>query len=235
MEDKNQKKSFLKRLFSKKAAASVGAAVKVLTSVVLGAAMLAGTYGIVKTGVIPTAEAKVSSMYEVTDAIELNGGGAGGGVVVPDPVVELKRNGIIPEGATYTPNGGTAIIGNGTNTFPATPATGDTYEEGDYIYTYNRSGYGLNWSVIVKDKSKTTYGAIISEIAGKPITSMGFAFQSCTKLTTAPTIPSSVTYINSTFKGRKSLTTTPTIPNSITSMSNAFDTKQCNEYVQHIL
>ena len=43
---------------------------------------------------------------------------------------------VIPDGATYTPNGGTAITGNGTNKFPDVPANGDTYEEGDYIYKY---------------------------------------------------------------------------------------------------
>ena len=219
MERKTQKH----RLFNKKAGASVGVAIKVLTSVILGAAMLAGTYGIVKTTVVPTTENKVSSMFEVTDAVELNGGGAGGGVVVPDPVVELKRNGIIPDGAVYTPNGGTALVGNGTNTFPETPATGDTYEEGDYVYTYNRRGsYGSDWSVKVKDTSKTTYGEILSEIIGKPITNMYMTFYNCTSLTTAPAIPNSVTSMYSTFWGCTSLTTAPTIPSSVTNMEYTF-------------
>ena len=190
-----KRKTQKRRFFNKKAGASVGTAIKVLTSVVLGAAMLAGTYGIVKTTVVPTTENKVSSMFEVTDAVELNSGGAGGGVVVPDPVVELKRNGIIPTGATYTPNGGTAIIGNGTNTFPDTPQTGDTYEEGDYIYKYNQyynvSSWSENtsqngWGVSVKDKRKTSYGEILSEIVGKPITNMSYTFKNCTSLTAPP-------------------------------------------------
>ena len=218
-------------------------AIKVLTSVVLGAAMLAGTYGIVKTNVVPTAENKVSSMFEVTDAVELNGGGAGGGVVVPDPVVELKRNGIIPEGGTYYP-GAERCDGCGNyynnigltcpdcgytftktsvslpigDNFPATPANGDLYVEGDYNYSY----YSQRWSVSVIDKSKTEYGEIISEIAGKPVTSLYFTFQYCTALTTAPTIPSSITDMTCTFDGCTSLTTAPVIPNGVTKMASTF-------------
>ena len=180
--------------------------------------------------------------------------GGEGGAPTPDPVVELKRNGIIPDGAVYTPNGGTAITGNGTNTFPDTPATGDTYEEGDYIYKYNQYYSGSSWfsnssrngwGVRVKDDSKTSYGEIVSEIVGKPmymtatfkncsslttaptipnsITNMGSTFSGCTSLTTAPTIPNSVIYMYSTFKNCSSLTTAPTIPSSVTDMYMTFD------------
>ena len=169
---------------------------------------------------------KVYGQYNGTNlpevAIPVAGAGQGapaggsGGVVVPDPVVELKRNGIIPDGATYTPNGGAAITGNGTNTFPETPATGDTYEEGDYIYKYNFLYNGSwcshtsqnGWGVRVKDTSKTTYGEILSEIAGQPLTNMSNTFQYCISLTTAPTIPNSVTSMLSTFEGCTSLTGT---------------------------
>ena len=71
MKFKNQ----IRRLFNKKASASVGKAIKILTSVVLGAAMLAGTYGVVKTTVVPTVENKVSSMFEVTDDVLAEAGG----------------------------------------------------------------------------------------------------------------------------------------------------------------
>ena len=86
MKSKTQKH----RLFNKKAGTSVGVAIKVLTEVILGAAMLAGTYGIVKHDVIPKTQNKVSSMFEVTDAIELNGEGAGGEMVVPDPATNAN-------------------------------------------------------------------------------------------------------------------------------------------------
>ena len=63
------------RLFNKKAGASVGKAIKILTSVVLGAAMIAGTYGIVKLNVIPKTGNKISSMFEVTGDILAEAGG----------------------------------------------------------------------------------------------------------------------------------------------------------------
>ena len=108
--------------------------------------------------------------------------------IVDEPSVPIVGNGIIPDGAVYTPKGGTAITGNGTNTFPDTPTTGDTYEEGDYKYSYNGS-----WSVKVKSTSKTSYGEILSKIAGKPVNIMTFTFADCTALTTAPAIPNSIT------------------------------------------
>ena len=130
---------------------------------------------------------------------------------------DVSAGTLIPDGATYTPNGGTAITGNGTNTFPDTPQTGDTYEEGDYTYKYNQYyNYGSwssdplpnGWSVRVKDDTKTTYGVIISEIAGQPVTNMDATFYNCTSLTAAPTIPSSVTNVNYTFCDCTSLTGT---------------------------
>ena len=42
----------------------------------------------------------------------------------------IPRNDIIPENCTYTKKDGTVIPANGN--IPSTPATGDTYEEGDY-------------------------------------------------------------------------------------------------------
>ena len=107
---------------------------------------------------------------------------------------------------------------------PETPTKGDTYEFGDYIYTYNRGYlYGTMWSVGVKDKAKTSYGEILPEIAGKPVTNMFYTFYNCTSLTEAPTIPNSVSYMAYTFFCCSSLTTAPVIPNRVTDMSCTFD------------
>ena len=167
------------------------------------------------------------------DAGELVFGKQDGGAENPDtPDVPIVRSGIIPDGATYTPNGGTALVGDGTNTFPDTPADGDEYEEGDYIYKYNYyycfSSWSSNpsqngWGVKAKDTSKTTYGTILSEIAGRPITDMSYTFYNCTSLTAAPTIPNSVTNMFYTFYNCTSLTTAPTIPNSVTNMNSTFE------------
>ena len=137
----------------------------------------------------------------------------------------IPRNDIVPENCTYTKKDGTVIPANGN--IPSTPATGDTYEEGDYIYTYNKGGeYGTKWSVAINtkvtDKNKSSYGEILSEVAGQPITSLYNTFRDCTKLTTAPAIPNSVTNVQRTFSGCRKLTTAPIIPNSVTDMSYTF-------------
>ena len=160
-------------------------------------------------------------------------GGSGGSEQPGGGAQNLNRNGIIPTGATYTPNGGAVLVGDGTNTFPDAPQTGNTYEEGDYTYKYNYwYNYADNawvsatsqngWGVRVKDISKTSYGEIVSEIVGKPITNIRFTFYDCKSLTTAPVIPNSVTNMYGTFSGCTSLTTAPIIPNSVTNMYGTF-------------
>ena len=160
-------------------------------------------------------------------------GGSGGSEQPGGGAQNLNRNGIIPTGATYTPNGGAVLVGDGTNTFPDAPQTGNTYEEGDYTYKYNYwYNYAGNawvsatsqngWGVRVKDISKTSYGEIVSEIVGKPITNIRFTFYDCKSLTTAPVIPNSVTNMYGTFRGCTQLTTAPAIPNSVTNMQDTF-------------
>ena len=157
-------------------------------------------------------------------------GDSGGG----NQTTEVKREAgsVIPDGAKYTVKAtNTMLEGNGTNKFPDTPATNDTYEEGDYIYKYNQYSNGSSWSsnpsqngwgVRVKDKAKTSYGKILSRIAGKPVTHMTYTFENCTSLTTATAIPSSVKHMSSTFQNCTSLTTAPAIPNSVKSMYSTF-------------
>ena len=152
----------------------------------------------------------------------------------------------VPDGAVYK-RGSTTL-----DKIPDSPKKGDTYEEGDYKYTYSRNKkvehpeyYGTMWSVVVNNTGKTEYGEIVSTIAGQPVTNMykTFAgcnnliaspnipssvtsllstFENCTALTVAPTIPSNVTIMQSTFNGCSSLTTAPTIPNNVTDMANTF-------------
>ena len=56
-------------LVAKKAEGSIETAIKVLTAVVLGAAVLLGLYVIIKQLVIRQTSTKVSSMFAVTDTI----------------------------------------------------------------------------------------------------------------------------------------------------------------------
>ena len=141
----------------------------------------------------------------------------------------IPRNDIVPENCTYTKKDGTVISTNGN--IPSTPATGDTYEEGDYVYTYNRgNNYGTKWSVAINtkvtDKNRFSYGEILSEVAGQQITNLYNTFRDCTKLTTAPAIPNGVSNMYATFYNCTSLTTAPAIPNSVKSMEYTF--KNCS-------
>lgn len=177
------------------------------------------------------------------------------GVNIANVVFTLKWDDFrsyIPEGGTYTIKSMNTILTSGQD-FPDEPATGDTYEYGDYIYAYNKGGdYGTEWSVKVKDKTKSSYGKILSKIDGKPVTnmrntfynckaltivpkipnsvtSMVFTFDSCASLITAPIIPNSVTEMVGTFYNCTSLVTAPIIPNSVTTLSNTF--KKCTSLV----
>ena len=53
---------------AKKAEGSIETAIKVLTAVVLGAAILVGLYALIKNTVLPTATTKVSSLFEYSPA-----------------------------------------------------------------------------------------------------------------------------------------------------------------------
>ena len=217
-------------LKSKRAEGYVDTAVKVLIAVVIGALLLFGLYGLFNDVVLPTTTSKVSSLFNATGAGETGGGGGTGGdiPVTPDPGISREDGSIIPDGATYTIKASnTVLTGNGTAVIPNVPGTGDTYEEGDYKYTYNKGteyfvNYGSEWCVDVKDRTKSEYGTIISDIAGKPITHLTSTFRSCESLSIAPTIPNSVTDMKETFKGCKALVDAPVIPNGVTNMQSTF-------------
>ena len=227
MERKAQKR----RLFNKKADAAMGTAIKVLTSVVLGAAIQAGTYSKVKTSVVPATQNKALSVFQVSNSTENDSSeseddvSSSGGMIIRNPVTELERSGIIFEGCKYTLADGT-VLSEG-DSMPETPSDNDTYEEGDYIYTYNkRNGFGTKWSVAlnlnVTDTTKTEYGEIISKIAKEPITNIRSLFNNCANLTVSPIIPNSVTSLAGTFNGCSSLVVAPIIPSKVTAMNGTF-------------
>ena len=149
-------------------------------------------------------------------------GNSGSSEVVIDAA--LNHNGIIPEGAAYTPLRSNKLTDG--NSMPLISG-GDVYTYDDYEYTYNANEDG--WAVVINtdvtNKAKTEYSPILESINGKPITNISKAFTYCTSLITAPTIPSSVKNMYGTFDGCKSLTTAPLIPDSVTNLSATF--KDC--------
>ena len=133
----------------------------------------------------------------------------------------------IPVNAVYTiAKTGEKLTGDGTSVyFPLKAASGDTYVDEDYTYTYNRpSGYvyGFDWSVVATDKTKTAYGSIRSYICDKSVTSLREAFKQCANMTEAPSIPDGVTDVGYAFYGCKSLVNAPVIPASVTNMGGTF-------------
>ena len=205
---------------SKLAAVAIGTAVKVLTAVVCGAVVLTGTYGVVKHTVLPTSTAKTKSMFAYEGGADTGGGSGGSAGDNPVYETEIKRlsGETVPEGAKYTKADGTVLT-----SFPDAPATGDTYEEGDYIYSYNKGGdYGTEWSVVVKDTRKTSYGKILSNIAEKPLTYMTSTFEGCIFLTEVPNVPNSVTNMRCTFKNCSSLSEVKIYSNSVKEMYSTF-------------
>ncbi len=68
------------------------------------------------------------------------------------------------------------------------------------------------WLVgLAVDANKTSYGAILESVNGKPIMSMNGTFHGCYNLTTAPIVLSTVVDMSSTFDGCTSLTGSITI------------------------
>ena len=154
----------------------------------------------------------------------------------------------IPEGGTYK-IASTGIVYNASEQLPCGYKTlnGDKYTFCDYEYQYSDSNYS-GWRVYVVDKSKTSYGEILSNINATPVTSLYQTFYGCNSIETAPAIPSTITDMSyafwhcSTLKSAPDMTNAnsvvnmrfafnyctsmvnaPVIPDSVTNMNNAFD------------
>ena len=101
-----------------------------------------------------------------------------------------------------------------------------SFDKGDYHYRAYTERQDI-YSISVIDKTKTSYGNIPSTItySGQTwiVSNINSCFDGCTSLTTAPTIPSSVTDMFYCFKDCTSLTTAPTIPSSVTGMDACFE------------
>lgn len=140
----------------------------------------------------------------------------------------MKTN-TIPENGIYTTHN-KKVLKHG-DSFPTTPNKKDRYEEGDYIYKYNYIPDDLNadgpcskdmflngWSVFVKDKMKTEYEPIKTEIAGKPVVSLYKTFDGCIKLKHSPEIPPTIKNMDYTFAACYLMTESPIIPYGVKSM-----------------
>ena len=97
----------------------------------------------------------------------------------------------------------------------------DEYITNDYTYTYyeNLDGYS-GWSAEVNDNSKSSYGKIITSIAGIDV--IHCEFDDCKYMVTSPVLPETLKTMRSTFGGCESLKTSPKIPAGVTNMVETF-------------
>ena len=93
--------------------------------------------------------------------------------------------------------------------------------------------YGLNEKLclnyipsgVTRLKNAFSYWSSLEEVTCKipsGVTDMGYTFNGCSSLVTAPEIPSGVTSLDFTFSGCSSLVTAPEIPSGVTSMNSTF-------------
>lgn len=143
-------------------------------------------------------------------------------------------NNLIPLNAVYTiASTGQKLIGDGVALkFPDHANTGDTYEDTDYIYTFNRGvdkvdgetdvDFGDKWSVLTKDKTKTSYSSLRSSICNEPLTNICMTYINCTALIDAPALPSGITDMTYAFFGCSSLVKAPSLPDSVRILETTF-------------
>ncbi|MBR2615672.1 MAG: leucine-rich repeat protein, partial [Clostridia bacterium] len=160
---------------------------------------------------------------------------------------EWALEGVIPEGGSYLCADGRRL-GAG-EPFPASPEAGDRLYLADYVYTYEgvskirmegkdevhlwRDGFddgdsGMNdsdafgtWFPIALE-NKESYSPIASSIIGKPIRALNGTFANCTRLTLAPSIPSTVTTVAGAFFGCTALRSAPVLPEGVERYTGAF-------------
>ncbi len=177
-----------------------------------------------------------SGMGNSENSAEVQGSNNNGEIVYVEPI---SHSGNIPDGGEYRvcvsvteeddeyycQYGSTLAEGAA---FPSTPNVGDQYIFGDYTYTYRvrellYTGDALDeWSVIVNDVNKTEYGAILSSINGKPVTTMDKTFSHCVNMVVSPVIPDSVTTMLFTYHGCTSLKYIKNLPDSVVSLEHTF-------------
>ena len=103
---------------------------------------------------------------------------------------------------------------------------------GDYTYTYVENpilGAPAGWNAVATDKTQSSYGEILAELNGKPVTMLNRTFDGCVNMTEAPAIPAGVKVLYNTYKGT-SIDTAPVIPEGVVTMYNTF--KQCTALLE---
>ena len=113
--------------------------------------------------------------------------------------------------------GATAVYTAGEK-MPETLNSGDIFVYGDYEYRYEMDYYHDNyndwrwnstvngWGAAVLDRTKTEYGQLCTTINGENLYTLTDTYESCTNMTIAPSIPTTVARLSETFRECSSLT-----------------------------
>ena len=177
---------------------------------------------------------------DVTIGATLDDASGSGEIIPTGGVYYIGVTGVMPgdySGATEV------LTGNGTDVqFPAKVKAGDVYVYNGYEYRYNmrfntldenyNDPYDIDikwllaningWGVRALDMSRSSYPEMLTSVNGKPIKSLSGAFVYCANLTTAPSIPSTVTDVFGIFGVCTKLVSAPAIPSGVKDMDYAF-------------
>lgn len=158
---------------------------------------------------------------------------------------------IIPQGMIYTLHDGTVLKGGDLFPEECTAGDTVLYGDYCYgyecVYTKNLTEWGHTedwmlckdiptpsdsgvtkeditacWLPMVADRSKESYGPLVSEINGRPIGVLWMTFYGCKSMTVAPEIPEGVTSVSVAFYDCSSLKTAPVIPASVKRLMGTF-------------
>lgn len=100
---------------------------------------------------------------------------------------------------------------------------GDNLDEGIIVEFYGDEYIVADgWGVSVRDRSKSSYGTMLSSINGKDVITTQYTYLACKNLTEAPVIAESITDMSYSFWYCDNLTEAPVIPESVNSLYYAF-------------
>lgn len=127
---------------------------------------------------------------------------------------------IIQEGGKYIIGSTGEELQTGDN-MPAEAQRDDFYYYGDYKYISRGDHWGVEMNV--EDyETRTSFGAIIDNIAGEDVEDISSLFYDCKSMIEAPEIPATVNDIDFAFAYCESMIKAPNIPSGVYSMNHTF-------------
>ena len=127
---------------------------------------------------------------------------------------------IVPEGGRYIV-GSTGEELQAGDRMPKETQSGDSYYYGDYRYV-SRGDHWLVEMNVEDYESRTSFGEILSNIAGEDVEDISGLFYDCKSMIDSPEIPATVTDIDFAYAYCESLVKAPAIPDGVYTMINTY-------------